>query len=96
MMWLAAGTVTLPQMSAGPPSEVVRGPCLNSQNQRALAHSFLEKSLLLREQLLQKNSGVPSLSRSGPAVLIRKTACTNAWLFFFLISQKSSFDQHHE
>lgn len=93
--WLEVGMMTLPQMAAGPPSEAVRGPSLNSQSRRALAHSLPEKSLLLREQLLQKTP-VCFLSRSGPAVLIRKTACANAWLFFFLISQKSSFDQHHE
>lgn len=63
---------------------------LSSQNQRALGCPFPEKRLLWGEQLRQKN---PTRSLSGPAVLIKKTACANAWLFQ---SQKSSFSQHHE
>lgn len=79
-----------------PPFEAVKGPSLNSQNQGALAHSLPEKSLLLGEQLFQKKNPMCFLSHSGSAVLIRKPVCVNAWLLFFLISQKSSFDQHHE
>lgn len=59
---------------------------LNSQNQRALACPFPKKRLLLGEQLLQKKSDVFSLS--GPAVLIRKTARVNAWLFLSKLSKK--------
>ena len=96
---LALRMSTLPQTSASPSLEAVRGLSPNSETQWAVAWSFPEKRLLWGAQLLQKNP-MCFLSPSGPAVLIRKTACVNAWLFFsffsFLISQKSSFDQHHE
>lgn len=85
--------ISLPHKAASLPSEAVRGPSLNSQNPRALAHSLLEKSLLFGEQLLQKKKKSPMcfLSHSGSAVLIRKTACVNAWLFFFSNLSKKLF-----